>query len=211
VRAPLALVAFAAATASGAAQTVVPAGAVSLVQTRIRNDFGSGSEQFVGPLVGAQGVVAVWRVQLAINYAQGRVDPDGASEPGHDVVEASVLLGVKPLPWLTLEGGPHARSYALIGGTQRWLFWELRVRAEGAFIGSAGKGYVEVWRPVAASINVPEPFDHAQGAEAGMIIRLSRAPLELRLGYQIEHAVLGGGARLETVDGVVLAATLARR
>ena len=79
------------------------------------------------------------------------------------------------------------------------------------FIGSAVRGYAELWRAVAADANVPEPFDHAQGGEAGMIIRLARAPLEGRIGYRIDHAVLGGGTRLETVDGVVIGVGLAWR
>ena len=44
-----------------------------------------------------------------------------------------------------------------------------------------------------------------------MILRLSRAPLEGRLGYRIDHAVLGGGTRKETVDGVVIGVGLTWR
>jgi hypothetical protein len=108
--------------------------------------------------------------------------------------------------------GPHVRSYTLTGGTPlRWVFWELRARASGPFVGSAGRGYVELWRALSASVNAPESFDHAQGGEAGMIVHLARAPLELRLGYRIDHAVLGGGARLETVDAVVVGVGLSGR
>jgi hypothetical protein len=44
-----------------------------------------------------------------------------------------------------------------------------------------------------------------------MIVRLARAPLEGRVGYRIDHAVLGGGTRLETVDGVVIGIGLSGR
>jgi hypothetical protein len=37
-----------------------------------------------------------------------------------------------------------------------------------------------------------------------MTVRLARAPLEGRIAYRIDHAVLGGGTRKETVDGVVI-------
>jgi hypothetical protein len=73
------------------------------------------------------------------------------------------------------------------------------------------RGYAELWRVVAADVNVPESFDHGQGGEAGMIVRLARAPLEGRIGYRIDHAVLGGGTRLETVDGVVIGIGLSGR
>jgi len=156
--------------------------------------------------------VALGRLELALGYVQGKIGPEGASAPGQDLVEGVALLGVRPAPWLRLAVGPHARSYTLTGGTElRWVFWELRARVSGAFVGSAGRGYVELWRAVSASVNAPEPFDHAQGGEAGMVVHLARAPLELRLGYRIDHAVLGGGTRLETVDGVVIGVGLSRR
>ena len=44
-----------------------------------------------------------------------------------------------------------------------------------------------------------------------MIVRLARAPFEGRVAYRIDHAVLGGGSRLETVDGVVIGVGLSWR
>jgi hypothetical protein len=135
-----------------------------------------------------------------------------AGRASRDLIEGAVLLGLRPTGWLTLAVGPHARAYAPTGGnTERWSFWELRARAATAFVGSAVRGYVELWRALSANANVPEPFDHAQGGEAGMLLRLARAPVEARLGYRIDHAVLGGGSRLETVDGLVIGLGLSRR
>jgi len=173
------------------AQTLEPAGIVSVVSTRVRSQDPRG----------------FGRLQLAVSYVEGKVDSAGVGGPGHDLVEGSVLLGAQALPWLTLAVGPHARSYTLTSGTQRWVFWELRARAAGAFIGSAARGYVELWRALSADVNVPESFDHAQGGEAGMIIRFARAPLQARVAYRMDHTVLRGalgGTRLETVDGLVV-------
>jgi hypothetical protein len=185
-----------------------PAAAISVVQTRVRSELPGRTDQFTGAALGGQGSVSLGRLDLSVSYVQGKIDPVAASGPGHDLVEGSMLLGIHPTSWLRLATGPHARAYALTGGTQRWVFWELRLRAAGAFIGSAARGYVELWRALSASVNVPEPFDHAQGGEAGMVVHLARAPLDLRLAYRIDHAVLGGGTRLETVDGVVVAVGL---
>ncbi|HVH11198.1 MAG TPA: hypothetical protein VM736_15495 [Gemmatimonadales bacterium] len=199
------------ATASGplGAQALAPGAAAAVVQTHLLSQVASGSARFSGVLAGGQGVLSVGRVGLALSYVQGRVAPDGASGPGYDLVEGSVLLGARPVPWLTVSGGPHARAYGLLSGTERWLFWELRVRAAGAWVGSAARGYAELWRAVSASVNVPETFDHAQGAEVGMAVHFARAPLEVRLAYRLDHAVLratgGPGLRLETVDGVLVA------
>src|SRR5207249_4858592 len=151
-----------------------------------------------------QGALAIRRLKLTVSYLQGTLDPDGALGASRPMVHGTGLFGVRALDWRTLQTGPHARAYTLTGGTERWLFWELRARAATAFVGSAVRGYAELWRAVAADVNVPESFDHAQGGEAGMIVRLARAPLEGRIGYRIDHAVLGGGTRLETVDGVVI-------
>jgi len=189
------------------AQGLVPAAGLSIVSTRVR-----GTDQLTGTVVGGQGSVALGRLELTLGYVQGKIGPEGAGARGQDLVEGVALLGVRPAPWLRVAVGPHVRSYMLTGGTQlRWVFWELRARASGAFVGSAGRGYVELWRALSASVNAPESFDHAQGGEAGMVVHLARAPLELRLGYRIDHAVLGGGTRLETVDGMVIGVGLSGR
>ena len=192
-------------------QSFHTAAAASVVTARVRTEQLGGAAQFSGAAFGIGGTLSLGRVQLGLSYLQGHLDPDTGSAQARDLVEGAVLLGVRPLEWLTLSGGPHARAYAASGQTQRWLFWELRVRAAKPFIGSAVQGYAELWRAVAADANVPEPFDHAQGGEAGMIVRLARAPLEGRIGYRIDRAVLGGGTRLETVDGVVIGVGLAWR
>ncbi|HVH68549.1 MAG TPA: hypothetical protein VM716_11840 [Gemmatimonadales bacterium] len=185
------------------AQALHPAAAVSVVTPRVHSTTG----EFSGTAFLGEGSVTLGRLSLDVSYLQGKLDPapTPAGNTSRDLIEGAVLLGLHPTGWLTLAGGPHARAYALGGGvTQRWLFWELRARAATAFVGSAARGYVELWRALSADANVPERFDHAQGAEAGMIVRLARAPVEARLGYRIDHAVLGGGARLETVDGMVI-------
>jgi hypothetical protein len=188
-----------------AAQTIRPVASAAIVTARVRSEVPSGTEQFTGSAFRAAGALEFRRVHLAVSYLQGSVDPDGGG-PSRDLVEGTVLLGAQPFTWLTVEVGPHARAYGLPAGagTQRWLFWELRARAASAFVGSAVQGYTELWRAVAADANVPETFDHAQGGEAGMTVRLARAPLEGRIAYRIDHAVLGGGTRKETVDGVVI-------
>jgi hypothetical protein len=192
------------------AQRLHPFGGASLATTRLRSDgknpFTGAGSAFLG-----QGALSIGRLRLTVSYLQGTLDPDGTLGASRPLVEGTVLLGVRALDWLTLETGPHARAYTLTAGTERWLFWELRARASSAFVGSAVRGYAELWRVVAADVNVPESFDHGQGGEAGMIVRLARAPLEGRVGYRIDHAVLGGGTRLETVDGVVIGIGLSGR
>ncbi len=207
------LVVLAAALTAGQlpGQVLRPNGGASLVWTRVQSQVPAGAEDFAGNVFLGQGAVGLGRLQLSVSYLQGTLNRDGAFGASRDLVEGTVMLGARPLTWLTLETGPHARAYTLTAGTQRWLFWELRARAASAFVGSAVQGYAELWRAIAADANVPEPFDHAQGGEVGMVLRLARSPLEGRVGYRIDHAVLGGGTRLETVDGVVIGIGLSGR
>lgn len=186
------------------AQTLHPDARASLVTARVRSQLQMTDSQFTGSAFLGEGTLAIGRFQLGVSYLQGTLNPDGGSTAPRDLVEGTVLVGVRPFDWLTLETGPHARAYTSPRITERWLFWELRARAATAFVGSAVQGYAELWRVVSADVNVPETFDHAQGGEAGIVVRLARAPLEVRVGYRIDHAVLGGGTRVETVDGVVV-------
>src|SRR5207249_3103498 len=107
--------------------------------------------------------------------------PGGGPGGAGDCPSAARTMRLR-LVRLTLGAGPHARAYTLTAGTERWLFWELRACAATAFVGSTVRGYAELWRVVAADVNVPESFDHAQGGEAGMILRLGRSPLDARVG-----------------------------
>jgi hypothetical protein len=211
MRIPLLAIVFAGAAGRLGAQTLHPVATASVVTARVRSEGSALTERFSGSAFLGEGALALGRFQLGVSYLQGRLNPDGAVGAPRDLVEGTVMLGARALPWLTLETGPHARAYTLSAGTQRWLFWELRARAATAFVGSAVQGYAELWRAVAANANVPEPFDHAQGGEAGMVVRLARAPVEGRIGYRIDHAVLGGGTRTETVDGVVIGVGLSWR
>src|SRR2546430_11256536 len=159
------------------AQGLVPAAGLSIVSTRVR-----GTDQLTGTVLGGQGSVALGRVELALSYVQGKIGPEGANGAGQDLVEGVALLGVRPASWLRLAVGPHARSYTLTGGTPlRWVFWELRARASSAFVGSAGRGYVELWRAPSASVNAPEPFDHAQRSEEHTSELQSQSKLVCRL------------------------------
>lgn len=186
------------------AQALQPSASASVVSARVRSTVPGGTAS--GTALLGEGSLAVGRLSLVVSYLQGTLNPPATPGAGasRDLVEGTVLFGVHPNDWLTLAAGPHARAYTLGGGggTQRWLFWELRARAATVFVGTAVRGYAELWRTVAGDANVPEPFSHATGGEAGMIMHLARSPLEARVAYRIDNAVLQG--RAETVDGVLL-------
>jgi hypothetical protein len=209
MRAVRLLLGLAAAAGELAAQTLHPAVGASVVAVRVRSAVPAGIDVSSGAALGEEGTLSFGRWLLDVRYLQGRLDPGSPNASARDLVEGRVRLGFHLLPWLTLGGGRSGRAYVLASGIQRWLWWELRARAEATFIGSAATGYAELWRAVSTEVNVPERFDHAQGGEAGIVLRLSRLPFEAQVAYRIDHAVLGRGTRLETVDGVVVGLRLA--
>ena len=181
---------------------------------RLHSDGAAGvgtTDELSGAALGGEGRLLAGRWQLGLGYLQGSLKPQSGSAAERDIVEGGVVLGFRAAGWLTLRSGLRTRAYVLTGGTQRWVFWSLGARAARPFIGSAVDGYLELWRAVSANVNAPQPLDHAQGGEVGMLAHLSRAPLDVRLSYRIDHAVLGGGARKDTVDGLIVGLVLARR
>ena len=179
-------------------------GGVATSVMRVRTTIGANEETLSGAVMGVEGRVQRWGVALEFAYAQGRVDPDSGTTVARDVVEGRLLVGNRPWRGLSLKAGPHIRSYVTTSGTQRWFFWEARLRGERTIVGTV-QVYGEVWRVLSGDVNVLEPFTGGQGGEVGMLVTLPRSPVWGRLAYGIEHAKLGGGARLETVEGLSVA------
>jgi hypothetical protein len=211
MRAWLLVLALAATASEAAAQRLRPGLGASVVTARARSELPGGTDEFGGTVVGGEGGLTFGRLILGFNYVQGSVVPVGGAGATRDLIEGGVQVGFRPLRWLTLGGGPQARAYVFEGRSLRWVFWEACLRIESAFIGSAVRGYVEGWRALAAEVNVPEAFDYAHGGESGIVVQLSRVPVQARVAYRIDRAVLGAGARIETVEGVVVSLALGRR
>lgn len=178
---------------------------------QLRSDVPSGTLSLRGSVLGAEGRVTLGRVLLEFRYLEGTLQPRVGDANARDVVEGQAVLGIRTFAWLTLMGGPHVRAFVTGGNTQRWMLWEMSGRVEQVFIGSTVGGYVEFWRTVAADVSVPEAFGHGEGAEVGMRLGGPNGRLRGRLAYRLEHAVLGGGTRVETLDGVVVGLGLALR
>ena len=173
------------------------------MRTREASTIGRGVASGFTP--GAEGGLSVWKIRLEAQYLEGHLQQDSGSLGARDVVEGSVLLGVEPVGWLSVKSGVHARSYVTSGGTERWVFWEGRVRAEAPLDGPLVRAYVEVWRVLSSDLTGTQSLDRGQGGQAGLIVTGSKVPLWARLGYGIEDVRLGAGARRETVETLVFA------
>lgn len=178
-------------------------GSVALGGGWVRTDSQTGTTQDLlsGVVVGGEGRLRLGRATLDLAYREGTVATTDESDT-RDYADGLLLLMIEALPGVRLGAGPHARAYITNTGTQRWLFWTLRVRGEGTLIGQNISGYAEAWRSMSARVNVSEPLDRATGGEVGMTVKFAPSRFWARLSYGIERAWLGNGTRKETVESL---------
>jgi len=173
---------------------------------RLQRTVGLRTDELTGVAASGEGRLSLWRIELGAEYLEGQLEPRGSSAASpRDLVEGSVVLGVRPVPWLVFKGGPHARGYVQGGVTERWVSWEAGVRADVAMAAPAVRGHLEVWHALSGDVtNAPGPFGGSQGGEVGMTLRFSRAPLWLRLSYGFERARLASAAGLDMVESLTM-------
>jgi hypothetical protein len=156
------------------------------------------------------GRISLRRFALQGEYRQGSLTPDSGTGTGQDLVEARLLAAMRPLPWLQIAAGPHLRAYVVPGSTERWVFLEGRVRAEGAVIGEMVVTHLEMWTAFSSKVNVPGGASAARGGEVGLTVRFPRSPIWARLTYAIDRAALTGNARVETLEDVAISVGFGR-
>jgi hypothetical protein len=170
---------------------------------RTESQAGSTQDLLSGIVVGGEGRLRLGRVSLDLAYREGSIATEDGADT-RDYADGQLLLLVRAVSGVRLGVGPHARAYITTSGTQRWLFWTLRIRGEGTLIVPGIAGYAEVWRSLSARVNVSEPFERSTGGEVGMTVRFAPSRFWARLGYTIERAWLGNGTRVETVESLAV-------
>lgn len=203
LRVSLAVTAIAVLATPLAAQTLHGSLAFGGGSVRSTSLLGSTEEALQGIVVGGEARLRVGRVWVDGAYREGSIKTTDDTET-RDYADGHMFLRVETFPGVVASVGPHARAYITNTGTQRWLFWSVRLRGERALIAPAIAGYIELWHSLGANVNVSETFDRATGGDVGMTVRLPRSKFWGRIGYDIERAWLSGSARKETVEGVSL-------
>jgi hypothetical protein len=97
-------------------------------------------------------------------------------------------------------GGPRVRAYVTDAGTERWVFWEGRLRADVPMIEASIRGSVELWRVFSGDVNLAGAFDRGGGIAGGVLARIPRAPVWFSLSYALDRATQAAGAREDTVE-----------
>src|SRR5689334_3575995 len=172
----------------------------------VRSEVGPSVQTLKGIVPGAAGTIAWNRLSLDLGYWQGSLTADGSASD-RDVVEGQALLGVHILPWLTARLGPHAWTYSSTSGTQRWFMWEGRLHADGLLLPDRLTSYFELWNAFTGDVNASQSFTSGMGGEGGLTWRPrgNSAPFSGHLGYSVQQVRLGGGARKETVQRLLVA------
>lgn len=188
----------------------LPRGRVSgtLVLTRLDTEVvplggQATNESFTGLAYGFEGALPLWKLELGLRYINGSLD-NGDGNVDLDFVEGEVFLGLRPLPWVVLKAGPHARSFKTVAGVERWLFWEIRARAEAGLLSPRLGTYFEFWGALVGDVNFGRSFGSGRGAEAGLTYELGSVPLWGRLGYRVDRGTVGGGSRFDSVQEVLI-------
>ena len=166
------------------------------------------SDRVTGTAAGLEGSALLGNAFLSVNYLDGTLAP-GGNLAKRDVVDGRVDAGVRPAPWLSIGGGGHLRAYATGAATERWVLWEVRARAALGLINRVAHGHVELWRAFAASVNLPQPFGHAQGGAIGVTIQPPATPWQLGLDYQVDDVEFDGAGQRETLEAVTVRVGLA--
>lgn len=176
-----------------------------LSRVRFRSTMAGGNEVLTGVVAGGQARARLGRFAVEAAYAQGRLSADTGLATERDLVDGSIFLAARPLPWLVVRAGPHARAYvASAGGTERWMHWEGRVRAEGVIVPGMLQVHLEGALALSSDVNVPPGASGARGGEVGLTLRPPQSQVWVRLGYAVDQATVKNGARSETVEMVVL-------
>jgi hypothetical protein len=171
---------------------------------RFQRTAAGNTDEQSGFMASAVGTASAGPIGLELSYLEGQLRPQGSSlSLPQDLVEGQALLGLRPLSWVTLSGGPHARAFIRGGVTERWLYWEGRARAEAVMASQGVRGYVTVWHTLTGSVtNAAGAFGDGQGGEVGLKVRVPRSPVWLQMSYAIERARLAPGLGSDTVEGL---------
>ena len=165
-------------------------------------------ERLDGIVFGLNGAARRGMFQLHAVYQEGSLNAD-TNAVDTDLVEGELLLAVDPVPWAGIAVGPHLRSFVSEGRTERWVFFETRLRTRAVVAGPV-RVSLEAWRVLASDVNVAEGVGSAYGMDGGVLVIPPRFPLHARLGYRVERVTFAGGTRRDTLERFSLSVGIGR-
>jgi hypothetical protein len=170
----------------------------------IHSDTGVATGAMRGPAVAAEARVHVSGFILGGGVLEGRLQPVGGPAAQRDLVQGTLFVGARPMPWLELSAGPVVRAYVTDSASERWVLWQARARVDAPIVAGSLATYAELWRAVASAVSLGPGAGRVQGGEAGVLFQPPQTRFWVRLAYRVDDALVGSVARSETVEAVLV-------
>jgi hypothetical protein len=170
----------------------------------IHSDTGVARGAMRGPAVAAEARVSVRGLVVGGGILEGRLQPLVGAAAQRDLVQATLFVGARPLPWLELSAGPVVRAYVTDSASERWVLWQGRARVEAPIVAGSLASYAELWRTLASDVSLGPGAGRVQGGEAGVMFWPPETRFWVRLAYRVDDALVGNTARSETVEAVLV-------
>lgn len=170
----------------------------------IHSDTGVARGAMRGPAVAAEARLYVRGLLVGGGILESRLPPLVGPAAQRDMVQATVFVGARPLPWLELSAGPVVRAYVTDSASERWVLWQARARVEAPIVAGSLASYAELWRTLASDVSLGPGAGRVQGGEAGVLYQPPETRFWLRLAYRVDDALVGAMARSETVEAVLV-------
>lgn len=184
-------------------------GNFGVFHTNLNTEEPEGIRRLAGFTMGGFTSVSHNRFSVELGYLEGSLSPSGQGIE-RDIVEGELLLTVRTFRWMSVQLGPHIRSFVRPDGTERWIFWEGRLRA-GTQLGTPRLlSRFEIWQVLAANVDAAEPYDGGRGISGALWWDISSLPFWLGLGYRIDRSHLGRGSRTEVLEHVLISVGFGR-
>src|SRR5205085_10604204 len=141
----------------------------------VDSDAGIARASLRGRGFGGEGRIGVNGWLFGLGLLEGQLKPagdaGGTGSPQRDLVQGTVFVGGRLLPWLEMTAGPVVRAYVTDSTTERWVFWQARARVDAPIVMGKLGSYLEVWRALSSDVNLPTGAGRIQGGEAGVVVQ----------------------------------------
>lgn len=151
-----------------------------------------------GTLIGGGAAVRFAFLELRGRYLQGTVEQEGGTT-AQDLVDGDLQLRVRPVRFLSIGFGPHARSY-VEAGTERWLVWQARAGLDVWLVPNVVRGALDLALGLGGNVNSGAEFGAGRGVTGGLELRVPGTPIFVGVGYSLDRLSLRDDTRVDTVE-----------
>jgi hypothetical protein len=168
----------------------------------LHGDTGLARGAMRGPAVAAEAQVNASGLIVGAGILEARLQSVAGPAAQRDLVQGTLFVGARPLPWLELTAGPVVRAYVTDSASERWVLWQGRARVDAPIIAGSLASYAELWRTLASQVSLGPGAGRVQGGEAGVLYQPPQARFWLRVAYRVDDALVR--TRSETVEAVLV-------